>query len=214
MSQDSVRKLLTVTGLRTHAELGGVSCYPFSLNPPTRKTVAVTRSFGKAVTTWADMREAIAAYATRGAEKLRRHGLQAAAMQVFMHTNRFNSDPSYSNQRTVEIEATADSFALIKAATAAAGSIWRDGFRYAKAGIILVDLYRPSELPVSDMFATRDPERSKALMIALDAINGRFGRGTARPGGVGASPVWSMRRANLSPCYTTRLSDILEAQTK
>lgn len=210
MPQESVRKLLTVTGQRTHAELQGMRCYPFSLHPPSRKTIAVTRSFGRPVTAWPDMREAVAAYITRAAEKLRRHGLQAAAMQVFMHTNRFNGDPPYSNQRTIPIEATADSFALIKVATRIAESLWRDGFRYAKAGVVLVDLYRASERPVADMFATRDPKKSKALMGALDAINARFGQGTARPGAVGAAPAWGMRRAHLSPCYTTRLDDMMD----
>lgn len=214
LPQESVRKMLTVTGLRTHAELQGTSCYPFSLNPPSRKTIACTRSFGRAVTGWNDMREAIASYMTRAAEKLRRHGLKAGAFQVFMHTNRFNNDPSYSNQATIEIEATADTLALVAAATKAAADLWRDGFRYAKAGIVLVDLYRPEELPTADMFATRDPARSKALMGALDAINGRFGRGTARPAAMGAAPVsgWSMRRANLSPCYTTREADLLKVK--
>jgi DNA polymerase V len=210
LPQDGVRKLLTVTGQRTHAELRALPCYPFSLNPPSRKTIAVTRSFGRPITAWPEMREAVATYVTRAGEKLRRHGLQAAAMQVFMHTNRFNGDPAYSNQRTIEIEATADSFALITAATRAAEALWRDGFRYAKAGIVLVDLYRPAELPIVDMFATRDPAKSKAIMAAMDAINGRFGRGAARPAAVAAAPGWSMRRANLSPCYTTRLDDMLE----
>ncbi len=133
-------------------------------------------------------------------------------MQVFMHTNRFNGDPGYSNQRTIEIEATADSFALIRAARGAAETIWQDGFRYAKACIVLIDLYRPAELPVKDMFATQDPARSKALMSALDTINGRFGRGALQPLAVGLAPVWSMRRANLSPCYTTRIDDLMQVQ--
>lgn len=209
LPHDGVRKLLTVTGQRTHAELRGIPCFPFSLNPPARKSIAVTRSFGQAVTEWSEMREAVAAYVTRAAEKLRRHGLKAAAMQVFMHTNRFNGDPAYSNQVTFDIEATADSLALVAAATKAARGLWRGGFRYAKAGVLLLDLYRPADLPMADMFATRDPEKSKALMGALDAINGRFGRGAVRPGAVGLSPAWSMRRANLSPCYTTRLDDLM-----
>jgi DNA polymerase V len=91
--------------------------------------------------------------------------------------------------------------------------LWRDGYRYAKAGVVLVDLYRPTELPVADMFATRDPQKSKALMGALDAINGRFGRGAARPGAVGATQAWGMRRGNLSPCYTTRLDDLMKVRT-
>ena len=212
LPQDSVRKTLTVTGQRTHAELRGVSCYPFAVNPPARKSLAVTRSFGRAITEWDDMREAVAAYAARAGEKLRRHGLRAAAMQVFMHTNRFNNDPSYANQSTFGIEATADSLALIQSAVRAAEHMWRDGYRYQKAGIVLLDLYQPTELPVADMFATRDPEKSKSLMAALDAVNARFGQNTLRPGAIRQAPSWGMRRANLSPCYTTRLADLLEVR--
>lgn len=213
MEADQVRDLLTVTGQRTHAELRGIKCFPFSMNPQPRKSIAVTRSFGQAVTSWEDMREAVAAYATRAGEKLRRHGLKASAMQVFMHTNRFNNDPAYANQATVDIEPTADSLALIGTATRAARAMWREGYRYQKAGIVLLDLYQPGDLPVADLFATRDPERSKALMTALDAVNGRFGRNTIRPGAVAAAPAWGMRRGNLSPCYTTRETDLLQAHT-
>lgn len=213
LDREQVRDLLTVTGQRTHAELRGTKCFPFSMNPQARKSIAVTRSFGQAVTAWDDMREAVAAYAARAGEKLRRHGLQAAAMQVFMHTNRFNNDPSYANQATVAIEPTADSLALIATATRAAGAMWRDGYRYQKAGIILLDLYQPAGLPVADLFASLDPEKSKALMAALDAVNGRFGRNTLRPGAVAATPSWGMRRGNLSPCYTTREADLLRVRT-
>ncbi|SNB79779.1 hypothetical protein SAMN07250955_1232 [Arboricoccus pini] len=155
---------------------GSATYAGFLSDIPNRAYVQRGVFFGKSSLPVADpeMREAVASYMTRAAEKLRRHSLKAAAFQVFMHTNRFNNDPAYSNQRTIEIEATADSFALVSAATRAAEGIWRDGFRYAKAGIVLVDLYRPAELPASDMFATRDPAKSKALMTALDAINGRF----------------------------------------
>lgn len=209
MEPDLVRETLTVTGKRTHAELRCVQCFTYTDAPSSRKTIACTRSFGRAITSFDDMREAVATYAARAAEKLRRFGMKAGAMQVFMRTNEFNDDPKYSNSVTFEIEPTADSFALIGAATRAAQSMWRDGFRYFKAGVILIDLYQSAELPVGDMFASRDPEKSKALMTALDAINGRFGRGAARPAALAGRADWSMRRGNLSPCYTTRIADIL-----
>lgn len=213
LDSELVREMLTVTGQRTHAELRGISCVAFSDAPQTRKSVACTRSFGRAVTEWSEMREAVTAYATRAAEKLRRFGMKAGAMQVFMRTNEHNGDPWYSNQATFEVEPTADSLALIASATRVAHGLWRQGFRYAKAGIVLLDLYKPTELPIADMFATQDPERSQALMGALDAINGRFGRETLRPGGLIGRGGWSMRRGNLSPCYTTRIDDLMTART-
>jgi len=66
--QEEVRGLMTVVGARTHAELNGISCIPFSETPSTRKSLAVTRSFGQSITTWTEMEQAIASYATRGRE--------------------------------------------------------------------------------------------------------------------------------------------------
>jgi hypothetical protein len=88
---------MTVTGGRTVYELRGISCLPLELMEPTRKGIAVTRSFGAPVTTWREMREAIASYATRAAEKMRRYKVAAENIFVFMHTNNFNNDPFYSN---------------------------------------------------------------------------------------------------------------------
>jgi len=209
---DVVRDVLTVTGLRTHAELRGVSCHVFGALPAARTSIASTRSFGEAVIQWNDMREAVATYASRAAEKLRRYGLKAGAMQVFIRTNEFNADPKYSNQATIELEPTADTRDLIVAATRAAAGLWRGGYRYFKAGVILIDLYKPQELPVSNLFPSRDPARSKSLMTAMDAINGRFGRETVNAGGLVSRQRWAMKRRNLSPCYTTRLADLLEVQ--
>jgi DNA polymerase V len=79
--------------------------------------------------------------------------------------------------------------------------------------VILIDLYQTSDLPVGDLFSSRDPEKSKALMTALDSINGRYGRGAARPAGLVERAGWSMRRGNLSPCYTTRIGDILAVKS-
>lgn len=212
MPADLVRSTLTVTGLRTHAELRGTSCLPLTLASPTRKSLAVTRSFGRSIETWDEMREAVATYAARAAAKLRRHGLAASAMQVFMHTNQFNGDKPHAGSLTFAVEPSSDSFALIGSAIRAARSIWRPGFRYAKAGIVIVDLFRANELPAADLFPSRDKAKSAALMAALDSVNARYGRGSLRPGGTGEQAVWGMRRGRLSPRYTTDLGEILEAK--
>ena len=97
LEPDDARALMTVTGGRTVYELRGISCMPLELVEPTRKGIAVTRSFGNPVTTWLEMREALASYATRAAEKMRRYKVAADNLFVFMHTNTFNNDPFYSN---------------------------------------------------------------------------------------------------------------------
>jgi DNA polymerase V len=212
MPADLVRQTLTVTGLRTHAELLGVSCMPLTLAPPTRKSLAVTRSFGRSIDSWVEMREAVATYAARAAAKLRHHGLAASAMQVFMHTNPFNGDTPHAGSLTFAVEPSADSFALIGSAVRAAKAIFRPGFRYAKAGIVIVDLFPWEALPAADLFPSRDRTKSAQLMAAMDALNARYGRGTLRPGGTAPAAGWSMRRGRLSPRYTTALDEILEAR--
>ena len=205
----SVRKLMTVTGQRTHAELNGVSCMPLTLAPSQRKTISVTRMFGRPVETWDDMREALTAYSSRAAEKARQHGLEATALQVFFHTSPHGPEPFYNAQRSFEIEPTADSRALIRHTVNAGRSMWRPGLRYAKAGVILPDLVLASEAP-RDLLPTVDPMKSEKLMTALDTLNARFGRGTVRPGGLPKVTTWSTRANNRSPRYTTRLSDLME----
>ncbi|MBB5773186.1 DNA polymerase V [Brevundimonas vesicularis] len=207
----SVRKLMTVTGQRTHAELNGVSCMPLTLAPDQKQTVAVTRMFGRLVETWEDMREALAAHASRAAEKCRKHGLAATAMQVFFHTNPHAKDPFFNAQRSFDIEATNDSFSLIRQAVRAGQSMWKPGLSYAKCGVILLDLHAVADAP-RDLLPTVDPIKSEKLMTALDAVNGRFGRGTLRPGGIRPMTPWSTRANNRSPRYTTRISDLMEVQ--
>ena len=107
-----------------------------------------------------------------------------------------------------EIEPTADSFAIIGQAVAAGRSMWQDGRKFAKAGVVLLDLQAQADAP-RDLLPTVDPIRSEKLMTALDAVNARFGRGTLRPGGIRQVTPWSTRANNRSPRYTTRFSDLM-----
>lgn len=210
MDDEHVRDMLTVTGLRTKKELQGMQCHDFSLHAPPKKSLACTRSFGRAITEWEEMRQAIVTYVSKAAEKLRKHNLAGAAMQVFMHTNKFNNDPSYANQITIQIEPTDDTLMLIRAATKAAQKIFRKGYRYSKAGIIFVDIYQKAEMPLR-MFSDIDPVKSAKLMAALDSVNLKFGRNSLTAGGVLPQVSgWSMKRGSLSPSYTTNFEEIMK----
>jgi DNA polymerase V len=106
MTPEQVRELLTVTGARVQAELRGQSCLPLTLMPSPRQGIAVTRTFGQMASTWAALREAVAAFTTRAAEKLRAEGLEAGHLSVFAHTNPHNGDAWYSASRAAQIEPT------------------------------------------------------------------------------------------------------------
>ena len=211
MPQRDTRDLLTVVGARVQAELKGVSCLPLSMMAPTRKGIAVTRSFGRPVTTWAEMREACANHATRAAEKLRGEGLVAARMSVFLHTNPHGGDPWHSAQHGGRIEPTDDTGAIIGEALRMLRPLWRQGHRYLKAGVMLDDLRDAASAPVG-MFPSRDPGRSARLMSALDAVNLRYGRGTLRPLATGIARTWATRQQRLTPRYTTNAAEMMEAR--
>jgi len=211
MPAPDARTLLTVVGARVQAELQGVTCLPLSMLAATRKGVAVTRSFGRPVTQWPDMREAIAHHAARAGEKLRAEGLLAGRMMVFLHTNPHNGDPWHSAQHGGRIEATADTSALIGEAVRMLRPLWRQGHRYLKVGVMLDDLIDAEAEPRS-LFPTRDPARSARLMTALDAVNGRHGRGTVRPLATGIARPWGTRYSHLSPRYTTQVGELMEAE--
>lgn len=204
------REVLTVTGARVIMELQGESCLPLSLLSPQRKGLAVTRTFGEYVTEWDELKESVSTFASRAGEKLREHGLLACSMTVFIQTNRFIVGEFYSNAATFGLEPTQDTFALIRDALRGCRSIFRPGYRYWKAGVMLNDLIDATTAP-AQMFPSRDPVKSARLMATMDGINGRFGRGMIRPAVSGIERRWKAKAEHVSPRYTTRLGEMVTA---
>ncbi len=202
------REALTVTGARVIMELQGEACHDLSLISPQRKGLAVTRTFGESITQWDELKETISTFASRAGEKLREHGLLACAMTVFIQTNRFKQEDYYSNVATFGLEPTQDSFALFRDALRGTPSIFRRGYRYWKAGVMLNDLLDATTAPVQ-MFPSRDPVKSAKLMATMDGLNGRFGRGMVRPAVSGIERRWKAKAEHLSPRYTTRLDELV-----
>ena len=151
LNPDDARALMTVTGGRTVYELRGISCLPLELMEPTRKGIAITRSFGAPVTSWQPMREAIASYATRAAEKMRRYKVAAENIFVFMQTSTFKNDPFYSNGASARFaETTNDTGEVVALAVRLGERLWRDGFRYSKCGVMIRSCCpKPSGNPLS-----------------------------------------------------------------
>jgi DNA polymerase V len=202
------RDVLTVAGERIVHELHGLACLSLEQLPASRKGIASTRSFSHPVTEFEQMKEAVVSYATRAAEKLREQQLVAQHLSVFMHTNRFNGDPSYANSLGFYLpEATSDTFELIRHAVWAAKRIWRDGYRYSKAGVMLNNVTPPGRGPQS-LFSTADAERSSRLMTALDEINGRMGSRTLQSAGMGLKASWKVKFGQRSPSWTTKWDEL------
>ena len=208
MPMKQARGVGTVVLERLVAELRGVPSGAVEAVEPQRKGMAVTRSFGSPVTDFDTLMGALSQYAMRGGEKLRQHGLVAARLTVFFHTNRHRPDrPQYSATRTLALHPMSnDSLELIDAARRGAEHAWRDGFGITKAGIMLDDLIA-AELRPRTLFEG-DTKRRGRLMAALDEINGRFGRFSAVTASQGFKRDWKARSDMKSPAYTTRLAEV------
>jgi DNA polymerase V len=169
-----------------------------------------SRSFGRPVPTLSKLREAVVTYTARAAEKLRRQDLATASLIVFIEINRFKpGDAQHCAARPVRLPvATSDSGKLIGAALAGLGSIWRDCYRYKKAGVVLLDLH-PAAAVQEGLLDKVDSPRRTALMRTMDKLNTRFGRDTVAFAATGRRRPWKLRRELLSPCYTTAWDELL-----
>lgn len=201
------RRLGTVVLERIVHELRGLRCQALEPIPPTRKGLAVTRTFGRSLTGLEQVREAVAMHATRAGEKLRAHGLVAGRLGVFVHTSPHAPGPYRHDARSLRLAPmTADTRVLVAAAGRCLEAAWHDGAAYIKAGVLLSDLCPPGAAP-SDLLE-RDRVRSEALMAAMDAVNSRFGRHTLVPAAMGLERSWQQRAALRSPRYTTRIGEL------
>ncbi|MDX1775620.1 MAG: Y-family DNA polymerase [Desulfobulbales bacterium] len=203
-----IRKQLTVTGLRTVMELRGIPCISLEKAGPAKQSICTSRSFGQPVHALTDLREAVATYASQAAYKLRSEGLRTTVVDVFIRTNSFKKDePQYCNRRTVILPApTAHTAALIKTALTSLKAIYRPGYRYQKAGILLNGLV-PESHDQLHLFHAAAPG-STALMKAVDKINRRWGRDTIQFAAAGLAKKWHFRQMKKSPAYTTRWPEI------
>jgi DNA polymerase V len=213
LDPDNARALMTVTGGRTVYELRGISCLPLELMEPTRKGIAVTRSFGAPVTSWQEMREVIASYATRAAEKMRRYKVAAENIFVFMHTNTFNNDPFYSNGASARFsETTNDTGEVVALAVRLGERLWKDGFRYSKCGVMITELM-PETIRQPALWGELDREKRERAWKAMDKLNATLGRDTVRILGAGPKDAaWKLRAEFHSPRWTTRWDELPKAR--
>ncbi|UZP67132.1 Y-family DNA polymerase [Desulfovibrio mangrovi] len=209
LSDEWVRRHMTVVGLHIVLELRGISCIKLEEAPAPRRSIVSSRSFGAPVELRAHAHEAVAAYMTRAAEKLRRESLVAHSVGVFVRTNSFKKEePQYSNFITRNLARPSDyTPLLLHEGRELLDAIFKDGYRYKKVGVMLAGLEskhgrQGNLLDCLSGETERDGARD-ALMRATDAINARFGRGTVQFAAGGVKTEWQMRQDFRSPRYTT-----------
>jgi DNA polymerase V len=204
-----MRKNFSVVLERTIRELNGDSCIPFEEAPPAKQQIVCSRSFGERITTLESMRQAVCQYAERAAEKLRGERQFCRHISVFVKSSPFAvNEPYYSNVASEKLlTPTQDTRDIIAAAQRALERIWRDGHRFAKAGVMLND-FTASGIAQLNLFDEQPPRpHSRELMKVVDHVN-QSGLGQIWFAGRGTSPAWKMKREMLSPAYTTRWNDI------
>jgi len=197
-----------VVGERIQLELHGVSCLGVELSPSPQKSCCVSRSFSRPIEKIKELKESIANYASRVAEKIREEDLMAQSMSVFVLTNYFSKkEKQYSNSIKLQLDyPTNDSKLIVKRAIEGIQRIYKKGYRYKKTGIILYELHSSSSVRG---LLDYDKSRSDSLMKSLDEINYRYGSSTLRLAAEGISNEWQMRREKVSPCYTTSFDQLM-----
>lgn len=207
-----IRKYLAVTGERIVLELRGISCIPIEVERPPKQGIMCSKTFGRVITTRSEMKEALAHYAARAAEKLREQDSLTSCLTLFIRTNSFKTDiPQYSNSYTINFPyPTAFTPDLIRSALYGLKQIYRDGYSYYKAGVYLTK-FTPQSALQPDLFAeislTQQYKKAR-LMLVVDAINRIYGRDTLFVATQGISRTWRMRQFKLSQRFTTNWSEI------
>ncbi len=214
MDPATVRRGWSVVLERTVRELQGMPCVDLEDQPPAKKEIACTRSFGQAITTLPPLIEAVSEFATRAAEKLRVQDGHACQLLVFAHTSPFRPGPRFSKSVVVPLRRpTSDTAALVTAAVAGIRAIYQPGYALAKAGVMLLEL-QPAACMQHELDLEEDDTvdaASTRLMMALDKINNRYGKGTlhmASTGTAGDDRTWAMKQERRTPHYTTDWDDL------
>ena len=199
---------------RTVRELQGESCMDMEDVAPAKQEIACTRSFGAPVQALDELVEAVSDFSARAAQKLRGQSGVAGQVMVFIRTSPFRKTPQYSRSVVVPLRSpSSDTAEITGAALMGLKSIYKSGFDYAKAGVMLLDIGRASTVQFElDLDADAPvPNARPRLMDALDSVNDRFGRGTLKlaSAGLGTTPRnWTMKQERRTPAYTTRWEDM------
>jgi DNA polymerase V len=210
VSPQSMRQQFGVVVERICYELRGVSCLQLEEVAPAKQQIISSRSFGKPVTSMEELAESVATHAARGAEKLRSQKSVTGALTIFVQTNPHKLfEPQHHQSITVVLSDPSDNtLVLTSAALKGLKQIYKTGFKYKKAGVILNLL---ADKPTMQQSLFDDMEvkgKSAGLMKAMDSINSRFGNAAIKTAASGTKQDWQMRSGNRSPNYTTQWDEL------
>lgn len=210
--QGTIRKKFGVVVERICRELAGHSCLELSEVSEPKQQIIRSRSFGQLVTEIDALQAAVTTHISSALEALREQDSVASMVSVFLDTNPFRQQDAqfHASQSTALPFPSSDTMEFNRAAATLLNQLYRKGYLYKKAGVMIAGIESASGRQV-DLFAPQSkPERDK-LMQTMDTLNNKYGRGTVQLASATVGNDWRMSRQNLSPCYTTRLRELIVA---
>ena len=210
LNTDWLRKNFSINGVRLQKELRGEICYELEFQKNKKKNICTSRSFGKETNEYNIIRQAVSNFANTCAIKLRKEAGCCYKVSVFLMTNRYKPNVlQHYPYITLNFQTpTSDSFEIVSKANIALKNIYRDKCIYKKAGVIVQNIVSAKEVQTS-LFDTINRKKRNKLMCSIDKINMLMGRDKIRLAAQGFDRKWKLQQEKLSPCYTTRFSDIL-----
>ena len=208
LEDEYIRKEFSVVGLRLKKELLGESVLDLDMISP-KKRIATTRSFEKYTNDFEYVKERVSTFAVSCAEKLRKQNSSCNLLTLFIQTNPFDKEKA-QYYRTISIHLpyqSNSSITLSKVAVRAFEQIYKDGYAYKKAGIIVSGLVPEDQRQLS-LFEEENTHHPN-LMKAMDVLNKKFGAAKVKLASQDLDRTWKMRQECLSPCYTTKWKDLL-----
>ena len=202
ISNTWIKKSSNVLSSRTAMELRGISCIDLEIQDSKRKSCVVSRSFGKKVETFQELKESVTNYCLNASEKIRSESLITKSVTVFLRTSPFqNRGIYYSNSKTIDFPiATDNSIEIVKAAINGLKDIFKRGYKYQKVGVMLSGLSNLENK--NNLFSSSKDEKIKSLMRSIDSTNCRYGRSALSLASGGVNKKWNMRRKHSSKIDT------------
>ena len=202
ISNTWIKKSSNVLSSRTAMELRGISCIDLEIQDSKRKSCVVSRSFGKKVETFQELKESVTNYCLNASEKIRSESLIAKSVTVFLRTSPFqNRGIYYSNSKTIDFPiATDNSIEIVKTAINGLRDIFKRGYKYQKVGVMLSGLSNLENK--NNLFSSSKDEKIKSLMRSIDSTNCRYGRSALSLASGGVNKKWNMKRKHSSKIDT------------
>ena len=211
-SDSWIQKQMSIVGLKMVKELRGIPCFKLGTTWQRKQSICTSRTFGEEVRHFSQLSQALSTYAAMCGAKLRKQGSCARIITIFILTNPFKHQyrVNYKGIRTIRLETpTNDSLEIVSASIMALRSIYRSDCIYKKAGVIVSGIVAQSQVQLSFFDDIVDIAKRHNLMQAIDAINDSYGRMKVRFAVNGFERKWKLQQERLSPCYTTRMNELL-----